>query len=589
MKTFLSSVVLILLGCFANAGPFPTAVFHAEYDKDFNALSNKGDIDGKHSQKILWETIAAYLQTGVAGRGALIGTGGDGKQDFHIEYPNRDFFSAKQGSVAFWIKPVDWRPNDKNFHVFFRAEGKDADLIIYKGPWSSELLFLIGPTRQEFDKHIWTIAKGNIGDWITGKWYFIAATWGDRQAALYVNGKQLAAAEYKVVPDNNFTKFGVGGLRPTEWKTPQNISVIDDLMLYDQSLTPAEVRARFASYGIGLVADDNSSAVEPQQVFSMHDPVTKEFVINFVVPCAEPDGTPYRVATIILDKDGKEIFRETVKSDNASYCCKVQPDKLIPGDYQVRLEILRRDDTVRGKTTHQFSVPKIPEVWRNNKIGQNKQVPAPWTKSEWNSEKAEFSCWNRQYIFGNSSLPEQIVSDGNELLAAPVSLCLDGKNLKLAKMKADSQDEESCVLKSEAVAENLKITTTAVAEFDGFIWFDILLTPGSSQKINRLTLEIPFKKEASTLFNSMEKSYFNYAPGDQGVIQDYSMNLYNRERCMFVGSDNYGLEWFCEELSSWYNKQPKQSLQIVTGERIRKISGKLVERICLPSHNSPLC
>jgi hypothetical protein len=36
-------------------------------------------------------------------------------------------------------------------------------------------------------------------------------------------------------------------------------------------------------------------------------------------------------------------------------------------------------------------------------------------------------------------------------------------------------------------------------------------------------------------------------------------------------------------INNWQVQQARNAL------RIRKISGKLVERICLPSHNSPLC
>lgn len=96
----------------------PSAAFHASFDQDFSAVSKTGYVAGKHSAEILYENLATYLKDGVNGTGALIGTGNEKREDYHIEYPNHDFITPEQGSVVFWVRPENWQGNDRNFHIF---------------------------------------------------------------------------------------------------------------------------------------------------------------------------------------------------------------------------------------------------------------------------------------------------------------------------------------------------------------------------------------------------------------------------------------------------------------------------------------
>lgn len=560
--TFIS---LIVFKAFA----VPAAVFHAEFDRDFRALSHQGSINGKHSQKILFETLDVYLQKGLTGKAAIIGTGDKDKQDYHIEYLNKSFITQKEGSVAFWINPVDWRPSDKNYHIFFRAIGKDADLLIYKAAFAPKILFLIGPKHKENGRHIWTIANTSIKDWEMGKWYFIVATWGNGKASLYVNGTRKAQVDYKKVSAANFTKFGAGGITPLKWKTPQNISLIDDLMLYSKPLSIKDIRARYSSYGYGFLPQDKNTPVVPQKIFTMGIPQTNEFKVNFIVPYTEPDGTPYKVKAVI-STNGHEIFTKTIISENAKRQLTVPPDILKPGDYTILLQVLKSDGTIKGSAKKSFTIPETPEVWANNTIGQEDEVPPPWTSPKWNTAKGIFSCWNREYIFGESSLPGQIISGGEELLASPVMLFMNEVPVKLNKLTISSRNNEAIKLVSSSSDGKFKIKATVKGEFDGFLWFEIKIIPDGKQSIQSLKLDIPFLKSASTLFNSMTKQYYTYKSGDAGKIRNYDMDLYLRPRIMSISNDNIGLEWFCEELPDWYNKTPQKSLQIIT-EKDRNI------------------
>ena len=124
MKTIVVLTVIAAMS-FSPLHAVPSAAFHASFDQDFNAASRTGYVTGKHSAEVLYENLATYLKDGVNGTGALIGTGSEKREDYHIEYSNHAFITPEQGGVVFWARPENWQGNDRNFHVFFRAEGAE--------------------------------------------------------------------------------------------------------------------------------------------------------------------------------------------------------------------------------------------------------------------------------------------------------------------------------------------------------------------------------------------------------------------------------------------------------------------------------
>ena len=67
------------------------------------------------------------------------------------------------------------------------------------------------------------------------------------------------------------------------------------------------------------------------------------------------------------------------------------------------------------------------EAWKGNKIGLDHDVPPPWTPMT--VKGATVGMWGREWNFADEALPRQIVSQGEELLAAPIRFAveIDGK------------------------------------------------------------------------------------------------------------------------------------------------------------------
>ncbi|HOL66259.1 MAG TPA: hypothetical protein PKX93_02220, partial [bacterium] len=88
------------------------------------------------------------------------------------------------------------------------------------------------------------------------------------------------------------------------------------------------------------------------------------------------------------------------------------------GDYQAVVEILAKDGRVLASQADPFTIRSYP--WENTSAGKEEIVVKPFTPLVV-SEKSVLA-WGRKYTFGDTGLLTSVVSQGAELLAAPVSL-----------------------------------------------------------------------------------------------------------------------------------------------------------------------
>ena len=568
-KFFMAAAAVI--GSAVSLWAAPAASFHCEFNQDFHALGGPGgSTPGKHGQEMLWETLAAYLRPGVVGNAALIGATEDKSQPFNIIYPAQNILSNKTGAVAFWIQALDWDVTDQSYHVFFRAQGKDADMIVYKVPnsYGPILRFLIGPRRKENNRNIWSELSADVSKWKRGEWHFIVVTWGDNQAALYIDG---VLAKEKKIPHmpGEFTQIGVGGLLPHKWSGHPGTSLIDEVMIYSMMLNPKDVRERFSSYGRGFLDGDDTTPVKPERLVTLVD-IKKQIInVQFNVNRSQGDGSPFDALVEFVDaKTGKAVYQKRFYSDKPLYVLPVDENAIPFGDYKIKVTLFRKNGNIAGKEEMDFRRAQRPEVWENNNIGKLDIVPVPWTPMQWNAKSNTISCWNRDYRFGSSIMPESIVTGKEELFTSPVRLLLDGKAIGGDAVITGKKATPSAVdISASASAPGFDIKSEVHAEFDGFLWFDITFTPTAKNvKVKSLILDFPFRKETSTLFNSMTKYYLDYKPGSYGLFQAYNMDLYRVPRVMFVGNDNCGFEWVCETMPDWYNGKPQNALQLIPGK-----------------------
>src|SRR5262249_50952795 len=94
-------------------------------------------------------------------------------------------------------------------------------------------------------------------------------------------------------------------------------------------------------------------------------------------------------------------------------------------DYKAHVQLLDAAGTVLRETWAPDKGSGDPDWWVNrDKYGVLPEVPSPWRSIEWQDGVAQ--VWGRAIRFGDALLPQQIVNQGQEILAAPIRLELSG-------------------------------------------------------------------------------------------------------------------------------------------------------------------
>ena len=242
MKNF--SLLLALLTAGAVSASEPGLLLHTSFDK-FTTIP-----DHAANQKTKTSGIRPELQlrmyTGPKGKNNAVLL--NNKE--HIAYTHTDNFNFKQGTVSFWVKPVNWKMSARGkFQTFFELRSGDTKyrFIINKTNSGDALNFLI---RCNGKSYITTLP--NTG-WKTGEWHKIDCTWNSSGMKLYVDGKppksgsmqELVFKENPRFPESiRWAEMQLNFLRG--WNTdPEWQTAYDELKIYDRVLSPAEILSEY--------------------------------------------------------------------------------------------------------------------------------------------------------------------------------------------------------------------------------------------------------------------------------------------------------------------------------------------------------
>jgi hypothetical protein len=481
----------------------------------------------------------------------------------YVEYPTAGLITPAGGTVEMWVCPLDWKPEDEEFHVFFDAIGKGG-LYLYKYYQGTRLLTL---GCEDKSHGPYTECPFDVRTWKPGEWHHIAGTWGPLGVMTYVDGKPARKAPVGgALPAAFGERFRIGD---HPWHLPrQSASLIDEVRIYDRPLSAAHIAAHFAG---------NAEFAAP---------LTAESALLRVVIQPEPLKVTAQVSTGGADV---EDTRLTVR------CAAVRPGEALPadaaavpfaggqalqtvtlpgtapGEYQV-VAAVRLD----GKPAFELRQPLIiPDTWwRGNRVGLEDRVIPPWTPLQ--ASATQFRCWGREVTFGAAALPAQITSAGEPLLARPiaVSATVAGKPVtwtvqppRLVKA-SDTRGEWTGELVGEAVGQPVRLSVALTAEYDGVLVVDLCGAEFARLAVDQLSIEIPVKPERALYRHRWAPTWGAPAgavPPGEGVVEHAPFIPF-----AWLGDNDRGLFWFCESDQFWPNGDSDHAVEIVrrTGTEI---------------------
>ncbi|MFA7158196.1 MAG: glycoside hydrolase domain-containing protein [Kiritimatiellia bacterium] len=244
MKRNKKTIIFLAVGMISlavNAGTNNDLLFYCNFDGSANATSSRGDGAAKCA-------VAPEFQQGVRGQAVVIGGStttpqqivGDlptnTQKTLNCYYKPAGNFDAEKGSVSFWLKPLDWDGKTKGFNVFFRTGIGNDYFMLYKFFSDDRLLFLRGEQTK------WTSVNNRIGEWKTGYWHHVVATWSPAEIRLFIDGDMVCASRVRFPPDLSSPveplSVGPGG----SWeKAFCGRSLLDEFRIHSRPLGKEEV------------------------------------------------------------------------------------------------------------------------------------------------------------------------------------------------------------------------------------------------------------------------------------------------------------------------------------------------------------
>ena len=162
----------------------------------------------------------------------LRGSGLQAKPGLYLQYLTRDSFSLKEGTIAFWVKPVGWS-GLKEGHTFLYVRSDQVALHFNLIP--GNVYYYVDNCAGQYYL-INTAEDGNQRDpFRDGEWTFLTGTFKPGEQRFYINGHFMNAMTTGVL-EPVFSKKGVVEI-------PEGNQVIDEVMIFDRALTDKEIKA----------------------------------------------------------------------------------------------------------------------------------------------------------------------------------------------------------------------------------------------------------------------------------------------------------------------------------------------------------
>lgn len=248
-------------------------------------------------------------------------------------------------------------------------------------------------------------------------------------------------------------------------------------------------------------------------------------------------------------------------------------DELSAGAYVIRATLRDGEGAALDASDMNFTVFREPE-WVGNDLGKLKpgdDPPPPWTPLE--AEGACARVWGREIALADSGLPESIRVEGEDILAGPVRLLIEGEDRAAEPLSAVASDGLKATWRSRAQTETLDAIAASELEFDGMLKYTLRLTPredGPAQ-VDALRLEVPLRSDVGRLLQAI--------PFDGSWAGREAVDLAaepNWESAGFVphlwfGDEARGLAWFAESMGGWNVRATPELRVIRTGDATRLI------------------
>lgn len=335
----------------------------------------------------------------------------------------------------------------------------------------------------------------------------------------------------------------------------------------------SDPRANCVSIGIlfiivSLFLPVNVTAAQPGFRFSY---LPTSNVIRHVILSPPADAKTWRLALekigenrVMTEQSGKFPFPATGET--------MRIPKLDNGTYRLTLVIngSGRDPEVLERTFTREIRP-----WEGNNLGKDRTVIIPpFTPLTVDEKTGRVGCILRGYQMSGAGLWNQVTSEGENLLDAPMTLRVEsgGKTYSAAGARPVFTKKEGyqVVGSSTWSAGPVSGATRFDYDYDGMMKVTLEIKP-SSAMVDRMSLDIPLRAEEAWLMHPvtdlLRDHYAGKIPDGQGKVWD-SANVARYALpgpfvpYIWVGGPERGVCWFADNDKDWITDGVTPALEI---------------------------
>ena len=228
--------------------------------------------------------------------------------------------------------------------------------------------------------------------------------------------------------------------------------------------------------------------------------------------------------------------------------------------YPLTVKILDNAGNSMGERTFDIMLPPR-EPWADSKLGITDEPLPPFKAIKAEADALEFLM--QRYEYKNRALPVSVQSEKQEILASPVTLKLNGKDLAdNVTLKITSRKPN----RVEWQGENALASWSAWAEEDGFVWYTVKIKAQPGKTAETLYLDIPVKKEFATVLSPMP---FFRSGGDMDGRYCYDFKPWvsmDFKQIMTVRNDDRGIELVAEDARGFSRKEKNGYHRLIPGK-----------------------